>query len=176
MKLFFRTIISVNQLSLYGAVSDFCEEYSSRQQEQSDPLFAPADLLITTPTPSTEVPVQENLLQKYKERVERLPQQNRVIKFCTDAGFLKTVEAGQYFMTKHTDEFLQFAEPVTCREKLYHEMKNQLNQKVGFEGTPKLDPCWKSQPVTCNVNMEWKLELNLQTKTILTRGSDFLMA
>ena len=52
----------------------------------------------------------------YKERVERLPQPDRVIKICTDAGFLKTVEVEQYFMTKRTDELLQFAEPVTCRE------------------------------------------------------------
>ena len=59
---------------------------------------------------------------------------------------------------------------------LYQEMKNQLTRKVGFEGTPNLDPCWMSQPVTCKVNMEWKLELNLWTKTILTRGSEFLMA
>ena len=83
---------------------------------QSDPLFEPARLLITTPTPSTEVPAQEKLLQKYKERVERLSQQDRVTKICTDAGFLKTVEVGQYFMRKDTDEFLQTTEPVTCRE------------------------------------------------------------
>ena len=84
--------------------------------EQSDPLFAPADLLIMTPTSSIEILAQEDLLQKYQERVERLSQQNRVIKFCTDAGFLTVVEVGQYFVKKHTDEFLQFAEPVTCRE------------------------------------------------------------
>ena len=68
--------------------------------EQSDPHFAPADLLITTPTPSIEILAQEDLLQKYQERVERLSQQDRVIKICIDAGFLKTVEVGQYFMTK----------------------------------------------------------------------------
>ena len=79
-------------------------------------MFAPASLLVTTPRPSIEIPAQENLLQKYKERVERLSQQNRVIKFCTDAGFLTTVGVGQYFMTKDTEEFLQFADPVTCRE------------------------------------------------------------
>ena len=120
----FRTITSVNQLSTYGAVSDVCEEYGTCQTrtgrpvlaEQSDPLFAPANLLIMTPRLSIEILAQENLLQMYKERVERLPQQDRVIKMCTDAGFLKTVEVGQYFMTKHTDEFSQFAEPVTCRE------------------------------------------------------------
>ena len=57
-----RTIISVNQLSIYSAVSDLCEEHSSCQTrtgrlvlaEQSDPLFAQADLLIATPTPSIE--------------------------------------------------------------------------------------------------------------------------
>ena len=86
---FFRTIISVNQLSIYGAVSDLCDEYSACQARterpvlagQSNPLFEPARLFMSTPTPSTEVHAQENLLQKYQERVERLSQQNRVIKF-----------------------------------------------------------------------------------------------
>ena len=70
----FRTIISVNQISIYGAVSEFCEEYSACQARtgrlvlagQSDPLFAPANLLIMTPRPSIEIPAQEHLLQKYK--------------------------------------------------------------------------------------------------------------
>ena len=84
----FRTIIPVNQLSIYGAASDLCEEYSSCETrtgrpvlaEQSDPLFAPADLLIMTPTPSIEILAQENLLQKHKERVEKLPQPEQLIK------------------------------------------------------------------------------------------------
>ena len=83
----FRTIISVNQLSIYGAVSDLCEEYSICQTStgrhvvahQSDPHFAPADLLVTTPIPSIEIPAQENLLQKHKERVEKLPQPDQLI-------------------------------------------------------------------------------------------------
>ena len=59
---------------------------------------------------------------------------------------------------------------------LYHEMTNQLARKVGFKGTPKLDPYWKSQSVTYKVNTEWKSDLNLWTKTILIRGSEFLKA
>ena len=51
-----------------------------------------------------------------KERVERLSQQNRVIKICSGAGFLTTVAVGQYFMTKDTEEFSQFTESVACRE------------------------------------------------------------
>ena len=104
----FRTIISVNQLSLYGVVAEICEEYKAchvRTERlalagQSDPLFVPTSSLMKTPTPSIDDPAQEDLLQKFQERVERLSQQNRVIKICTDAGFLRTVEVGQYFDDK----------------------------------------------------------------------------
>ena len=88
-----------------------CEEYKSCHvrtgrlvsARKSDPLFVPTRSLMKTPAPSTDDPAQEDLLQKYQERVERLSQQNRVIGFCTDAGFLTTVDVGQYFMTKDTE-------------------------------------------------------------------------
>ena len=69
-----------------------------------------------TRTPLTDDLAQEDLLQKYQERVDKLSQQNRVIKFCIDAGFLTTVDVGQYFMTKDTEEFSQFTDSVACRE------------------------------------------------------------
>ena len=107
----FRAIISVHQLSIYGAVSDVCEEYKAYHVRmvrlvltgQSDPLFVPISSLMKTLTPSTDDLAQEDLLQKYQERVERLPQQDRLIKICTDAGFLKTVDVGQHSMTKDTE-------------------------------------------------------------------------
>ena len=169
----FRTIISVNQFSIYGAVSELCEEYGICQTstgrpvvaEQSDPFFAPADLLIMTPTSSVEILAQENLLQKHKERVERLPQPDQLIKVCSDAGFLKTVVVGQYFMTEHTDEFLQSTEPVACGEyTLPRDEKSSDPKEVGFKGTAKLDPYWKSQPVTYKVNMEWKIRIESVNK------------
>ena len=89
-----------------------------------------------------------------------LPQPDQLIKVCTDAGFLKTVEVGQYFMTKHTDEFLQFAEPVTCREYTSPRDDKSADPKGWIQGNTKIGPYWKSQPITCKVNMEWKLKLN----------------
>ena len=81
----------------------------------SDPLFVPTSSLMKTPALSTDDPAQEeDRLQKYQERVERLSQQNRVIKISTDAGFLTTVDVGQYFMTKDTEEFSQCTESVAC--------------------------------------------------------------
>ena len=113
----FRTITCVNQLSLYGAVSDMCEECDTCHDRtgrpvvagQSNPLFVPS--VTKTHIPLTDDPAQEeDLLQRYLERIEKLSQQNRVIKICTDAGFLTTVQVGQYFMTKDTEEFSQFTD------------------------------------------------------------------
>ena len=130
----FRTIISVNQLSIYGAASDLCEEYKACHVRtarhvmtgQSDPLFEPASLLI-------DDPAQEDLLKKYQERVERLPQQNRVIKFSTDAGFLTTVDVRQYFMTKDTEKISQFTESVACRECILPRDEKSSDRKGSRE-------------------------------------------
>ena len=80
----FRSIISVNQLSIYQKVSDLCEECKACHVRtgrlvlagQSDPLFVPTSVM-KTPTLLTDDPAQEeDLLQMYQERVERLSQQN----------------------------------------------------------------------------------------------------
>ena len=57
-----------------------------------------------------------------------------------DAGILKTVEVGQYFMTKHTDEFLQFAEPVTCREYILPRDEKSTDPKGRIRGNTKIEP------------------------------------
>ena len=145
---YFLTIISVNQLRKHGADSEMCEEYSICQTstrrpvvaEQFDPFFAPADVMIMTPTSSVEILAKENLLQKHKERVEYLSQPDQLIKVCTDAGFLKTVEVGQYFTTKHTDEFSQFTVSVTCREYTLPRDDKSGDPKRWIQGNTKIGP------------------------------------
>ena len=58
-----------------------------------------------------------------------LSQQDRVFKICIDAGFLKTAEVGQHFMTKDIDEFSQFTEPVTCREYILPRHEKSTDPK-----------------------------------------------
>ena len=134
---FSRTIISVNQVSIYEAISDLCEEYSSCQtrtgrlvvSEQSEPFFAPDWNSCTRQS-----------IAKLQGTSGKLPQPDQLIKICTDAGFLKTVEVGQYFMTKHTDEFLQFAEPVTCREYTLPRNEKSSDKKGWIQGNTKIGP------------------------------------
>ena len=165
VEIVFRTIISVDQLSIHGAVSDMCEECNTCHDRtgrpvvagQSNPLLVPS--VMKTHIPLTDDLAQEDLLQRYQERIEKLSQQDRVIKFCTEAGFLITVEVGQYFMTKDTEEFSQFTDSVACRECTLPRDEIFLNQKVGFEGTLRLDPYWKLQPAAYKLNMEWKFKI-----------------
>ena len=75
-ELVLRTIISLNQISIYGAVADMCDELACRildcsestgklvAQNNSETLVMPTDLSTTNKTPRTNDKVQGNLLHK----------------------------------------------------------------------------------------------------------------
>ena len=59
-----------------------------------------------------EVPLQnENplnhqiLWQQYEERIKSLSPESKVSRFCMEAGFMRIVEVGHYFMTEDTGDF-----------------------------------------------------------------------
>ena len=70
--------------------------------------------------------------------MDRISQQNRVIKICTDAGFLTTVDVGQHFMTKDTEEFSQFTESVACREYILPRDEKSSDPKGWIRGNTKI--------------------------------------
>ena len=107
----FRTITSVNHLSLFGAVAEMCEEYESHHDKSERPVvegqssssFVPSVIKTNVLLNNDDLAQKEFLLQRYGERIEKVSQQDRLSRFCTDAGFLTTVDVGQYFMTKDTE-------------------------------------------------------------------------
>ena len=117
----FRIIVSANQLSLYGAVAEMCEEYETLHDRSGRPDVVMGQSVVLSAI-KTEVllenddPAYQNfLLQQYEERIEKLSQQDRLSKFCMDAGLLSVVENGQYFMTKDTADLTQF-HAVACAD------------------------------------------------------------
>ena len=75
----FRIIVSANQLSLYGAVAETCEDCDSCHDRtgrpvvegQSNPSFVPN--VMKTNIPLTDDPAQEeDLLRRFRERIEKL--------------------------------------------------------------------------------------------------------
>ena len=65
-------------------------------------------------------------------------------------------------MTKDTAEFSQFTDSVACREYILPKMKVYLNQKVGFEGTLRLDSYWKLH-TTCCLQGKFGVEIRIES-------------
>ena len=140
----FRIIVSANQLSLYGAVAERCEEYESFH-ERTGRLVVMGQSIVLSAI-KTEVPLdsdhpanQNFLLQQNEERIEKLSQQDKLSKFCMDAGFLSVVENGQYFMTKDTGDLTQF-NTVACREYTLPREEAASQPKGWIQENTKIGP------------------------------------
>ena len=139
----FRIVVFANLLSLYGAVANMCEEFESHRDRsgQPDVLMGQSIVLseIKADVPlENDIPSHQNLLlQRYEERIKLLSQENKVSKFCMDAGFLHVVEVGQYSMTKDTKEqFFAWA----CREYTLPRNDESSQPKGWIQGNRKIGP------------------------------------
>ena len=123
-------------------------------------MFVPS--VIKTNIPLNDDPAQEEyLLQRYRDRIGKLSQQDRLSKFCTDAGFLTTVEVGQYFMTKDTEEFSQFTDSVACREYTLPRDEDSSEPKGWIRGNTKIGPAL--EVTTCCVQGKYGEEIRIKS-------------
>ena len=139
----FRIIVSANQLSLYGAVADMCEEYESLQDRSGQPDVLMGESIVLSEI-KTEVPLENDDLAYqnfllYEERIERPSQQDKLSKFCMDVGFLSVVEIGQYFMTKDTGDLTLF-HAVACREYTLPRDEGSSPPRGWIQGNTKIGP------------------------------------
>ena len=132
-------------LSIYGAVAKMCEEFETHQDRsgQPDVLMGQSIVLskIKAEVPlENDIPSHQNLLlQRYEERIKLLSQENKVSKFCMDAGFIHVVEVEQYFMTKDTGDFRQF-HTVACREYTLPRDDGSSQPRGWIQGNTKIGP------------------------------------
>ena len=141
----FRIIISVDQLSIYGAVANICEAFEAHQDRSGEPSVSMEQSVVLSEI-KAEVPLQnENpshhqiLWQQYEERIKSLSQESKVSRFCMEAGFVHVVEVGQYFMTKDTGDFRQFR-PVACREYTLHRDDESSQARGWIQGNTRIGP------------------------------------
>ena len=80
----FRILVSANQLCLYGAVANMCEEFETYQDRSGEPDVLMGQSIVLSEI-KAEVPLendipshQDLLLQRYEERIEMLSQENKV--------------------------------------------------------------------------------------------------
>ena len=77
--------------------------------------------------------------QQYIQQVESLSLENKVSKFCKEAGFMRVVEVGQYFVTKDTGDFRQF-HSVACREHTLPRDEPASQAKGWIQGNMRIGP------------------------------------
>ena len=97
IELLLRTVISANQLSVYGATADLCNELP--EDLRAPGKLAAPDHLETMEIPSrpaiaethTNAQQRGNLVQEYERKFEHMSEDQKLFKLCSDAG-LKLVE------------------------------------------------------------------------------------
>ena len=141
----FRIIISVNQLSIYGAVAAIREEFENHQDGSEEPEILMGQSIVLgeikaeTPLQNEDYSNHQILWQQYMERIESLSPENKVSKFCKEAGFMRVVEVGQYFVTKNTGDFRQFRS-VACREYTLPRDDPASQPKGWIQGNMRIRP------------------------------------
>ena len=63
-----------------------------------------------------------------------------MIKLCADAGFVKTVAFGQYFVTEDAGDFSEFDGYVACREFTLPRDDESSTPKGWIRGDTKIGP------------------------------------
>ena len=141
----YRIILFVNQLSVYGAVAAVCEEFEGHQDRSGEPeiLMGQSIVLgeVKAQTPlHNENPMNDQIIwQQYIQQVESLSQENKVSKFCKEAGFMRVVEVGPYFVTRDTGDFRQFRS-VACREYTLPRDDSASQPKGWIQGNMRIGP------------------------------------
>ena len=141
----FSIIVFANQLSIYGEVSNICEEFEAHQDRsgEHDVLMGQSIVHIEI---KAEVPLQiedpshhQILWQQYEERIKSLSPENKVNRCCMEEGFMRIVEVGQYFMTKDTGDFRQFRS-VACPEYTLARIDESSQPKGWIQRNTRIGP------------------------------------
>ena len=139
----YRIILSVNQLSIYGAVAAICDEYEGHPDSTGQPVILEGQSIVLGEI-KAEVPAHDEeprdaqiILQQYFQQVKSLSPGNRLSKFCKEAGFMSVVEVGQYFVTRNASEFQH---TIACREYTLPRDDKASQPKGWIRGNTRIGP------------------------------------
>ena len=162
----YRIILSVNQLSVYGAVAAVCEKFEDHPDRTGQPVILVGQSIVLGEV-KAETPIHDEdprndqiIWQQYIQQIESLSQENRVSKFCKEAGFMRVVEVGQYFVTKDTGDFRQF-QSVACREYTLPRDDRVSQPKGWIQGNTRIGPV--SEVTTSFPHFKFGIEIRIKS-------------
>ena len=138
------TIDTINRIIL-SVKAAICEEFEDHQDRTEQPVILVGQSIVLgevkAETPlHNENPMNDQIIwQQYIQQVESLSPENKVSKFCKEAGFMRVVEVGQYFVTKDTGDFRRFRS-VACREYTLPRNDPASEAKGWIQGNMRIGP------------------------------------
>ena len=160
----YRIILSVNQLSVYGAVAAFCDEFEGHQDRTGQPVILVGQSIVLGEV-KAEVPAHDEeprddqiILQQYIQQIESLSPENRLSKFCKEAGFMSVVEVGQYFVTRNASEFQH---TIACREYTLPRDDKASQPKGWIRGNMSVGPVLEVK--TSLQHFKYGIEIRIQS-------------
>ena len=146
IELILRTVISVNQLSIYGAVADLWKELArdsrgtknTAANDTLESMVIPTEFSSANPISQTDAEVQGNLLREYEQKFAELLEQEKLIKLCSNAGFSKNIEKGQFFITLDDDALDDMKG--SCREFSLPRSEESSLVRGWIRGNTKIGP------------------------------------
>ena len=146
IELILRTIIPANQLSVYGAVADLCGEVARDSRgtgkpaanENLESMVIPTEFLTANLISQTDAEAQGNVLREYEQNFAELPEQQKLTKLSSDAGFSKNIERGQIFIT-HDDDALDDLKG-SCREYTLPRSEETSRVRGWIRGNTEIGP------------------------------------
>ena len=148
LRLFF-ALLSLQTSSVFTEQSQrYVKRYESLHERTGRPVvMGQSSSSLVLSVIKTEVPLDCDdqrmrifYCNNMENEIERLSQQDKLSKFCMDAGFLRVVEnGGQYFMAKDTADLTQF-HAVVCRECTLPREDGASQPKGWIQGNTKIGP------------------------------------
>ena len=120
-----------------------CDEYEGHPDSMGQPVVLVGQSIVLgeikaeVPAHDEEPRDAQNVLQQYFQQVESLSPENRLSKFCKEAGFMSVVEVGQYFVTRNASEFQH---TIACREYTLPRDDKSSQPKGWIRGNTRVGP------------------------------------
>ena len=133
------------KLSIHFAADDFTIDTIFRIIRSEEPEILMGQSIVLGKI-MAEVPLQNEdsmndqiLWQQYIQQIESLSPESKVSRFCKEAGFMRVVEVGQYFVTKDTGNLKQFRS-VACRKYTLPRDDPASEAKGWIQGNMRIGP------------------------------------
>ena len=139
--LFFLSISSVSteQWQLYAKNFESHQDRSGELEILMGQSIVLGEVKAEAPVHDEDPRNDQTIWQQYIQQVESLSPESKVSRFCKEAGFMRVVEVGQYFVTKDTGSLTQFRS-VACREYTLPRDDPASQAKGWIQGNMRIGP------------------------------------